>query len=110
MLPFILSGQLCSLREQQDRFAMSVLWTIDAETFEILDIWYGKTILFSSHEFSYQTAHAIINNQLSSAERKKLQQKTKRSGEYEIVRKALLQLLDIARKYRKQREAKGTLE
>lgn len=43
---------------------MSVLWIIDADTFEILNTWYGKTIIFSSHEFSYQTAHAIINNDL----------------------------------------------
>lgn len=44
---------------------MSVLWIIDATTFEILNTWYGKSIIFSSHEFSYQTAHAIINNDLS---------------------------------------------
>ena len=40
---------------------MSVLWIIDEETFEILDTWYGKNIIYSSHEFSYQTAHSIIS-------------------------------------------------
>jgi DIS3-like exonuclease 1 len=29
MLPAVLSEDLCSLRGGQDRFAMSVLWTID---------------------------------------------------------------------------------
>jgi DIS3-like exonuclease 1 len=110
MLPFILSGQLCSLREQQDRFAMSVLWTLDAETFEVLEVWYGKSIIFSSHEFSYQTAHAILNDALPEKERSKLAEKTNREGEYETVRRTLNQMMVIARQYRKARELKGALE
>ena len=28
-----------------DRYAVSVLWTLDADSFEVLDVWYGRTVI-----------------------------------------------------------------
>ena len=53
--------QLCSLREKQDRLAMSVVWKMDAETYEVKDVWFGPTIIHSSHELHYQLAQDIID-------------------------------------------------
>ena len=44
MLPGLLSEHLCSLREGQDRLAVSVIWTVSKD-FSVLDTWYGRTII-----------------------------------------------------------------
>ena len=41
----LLSEDLCSLRGGQDRYAVSVLWTIDAETLQPQRVWYGRTLI-----------------------------------------------------------------
>ena len=28
-----------------DRYAVSVLWTLDAESFEVQDVWFGRTLI-----------------------------------------------------------------
>lgn len=49
MLPSLLSEHLCSLREGQDRLAVSVIWTLTPQ-FDVADIWSGRTIIrYSLH-------------------------------------------------------------
>lgn len=57
MLPSLLSEQLCSLHSGTERFAVSVIWTLkDAHSFEVEDVWYGRTIIRSAHQLHYQQA------------------------------------------------------
>ncbi|KAL2633824.1 hypothetical protein R1flu_005303 [Riccia fluitans] len=64
MLPSILSENLCSLKGGVDRLAVSVVWTVDPETdFEILDVWFGRTIVHSRHQLFYAQAQAIVDGQ-----------------------------------------------
>ena len=48
MLPEILSNDLCSLKENVDRMAFSAVFDIKKETGEILNRWFGKTIINSN--------------------------------------------------------------
>jgi DIS3-like exonuclease 1 len=59
MLPGILSENLCSLREGVDRFAVSVVWEFEAESFKLLNTWYGRTIIRSCHALYYELAQVI---------------------------------------------------
>jgi len=44
MLPPLLSEHLCSLRANQDRLSVSVIWTLTPDL-EVLDTWFGRTII-----------------------------------------------------------------
>ena len=45
MLPERLSADLCSLLGGVDRPAVSVLWTLGADDFDVQDVWFGRTII-----------------------------------------------------------------
>ncbi|KAI7844065.1 hypothetical protein COHA_002209 [Chlorella ohadii] len=61
MLPALLSEDLCSLRGGQDRYAVSVLWTLDAESFEVQDVWFGRTLIRSRYQLEYSQAQDILD-------------------------------------------------
>lgn len=62
MLPSVLSGDLCSLHQNVDRLAVSVMWELDPETFEIIEssTWFGRTIIRSCASMTYEQAHRMI--------------------------------------------------
>ncbi|KAL4433810.1 hypothetical protein ABPG75_000251 [Micractinium tetrahymenae] len=62
MLPALLSEDLCSLRGGQDRYAVSVLWTLDAESFEVQDTWFGRTLIRSRYQLEYSQAQDIMDD------------------------------------------------
>lgn len=45
---------------------MSAVWIIEDGTYNILESWYGKTIIHSTHELSYQVAQQIVDDTLST--------------------------------------------
>uniref|UniRef100_UPI00358FEBF1 DIS3-like exonuclease 1 isoform X2 n=1 Tax=Myxine glutinosa TaxID=7769 RepID=UPI00358FEBF1 len=61
MLPSVLSSNLCSLRSGEDRYAFSVLWRLDKETYEVKDVWFGRTVIRSTYKLSYETAQAVLD-------------------------------------------------
>ncbi|KAF9574471.1 DIS3 mitotic control [Mortierella alpina] len=60
MLPKVLSEQVCSLRHHVDRYAMSVMWTLDADA-NVLDTWFGRTVIRSACEMEYEQAQGLLN-------------------------------------------------
>ncbi|KAG0283765.1 DIS3 mitotic control [Linnemannia gamsii] len=60
MLPKVLSEQLCSLRHHVDRYAMSVMWTLDSEA-NVLTTWYGRSVIRSACEMEYEQAQGLLN-------------------------------------------------
>lgn len=54
------SENLCSLHAGVDRLAMSVIWTLD-ESLEVLDQWFGRTVIHSHHKLHYAQAQAILD-------------------------------------------------
>ncbi|KAL3312736.1 DIS3 mitotic control, partial [Cichlidogyrus casuarinus] len=72
MLPGILSGDICSLWSGRDRYAVSVIWELDASTCEVLDVWYGRTVIRSRYKMAYENAEKIHNQFQKCTAAKKL--------------------------------------
>ncbi len=90
MLPEVLSNNLCSLNPHEDRLAVSAVFTLD-ENAGIVDRWFGETVIYSDHRFSYEDAQAVLDNN---------------EGDY---LKELTTLRTLADKIRARRTAKGAI-
>lgn len=90
MLPEILSNDLCSLKQDVDRLAMSAIFTMNTKG-EVLTEWYGKTIIHSNKRFTYEEAQEILD-----------------AGKGEYYRELVL-LNEIAHKLTKQRFNNGAV-
>lgn len=55
MLPEKLSNGVCSLRPNEDKLTFSVVIKMNEDA-EVLDTWYGKTVIHSQRRFSYEEA------------------------------------------------------
>ena len=59
MLPEVLSNFACSLRPNEEKYTFSAIFQLNNKA-EILDSWFGRTIIFSDQRFSYEEAQSII--------------------------------------------------
>lgn len=91
MLPGILSNDLCSLKQGEDRLAVSAVFTLDDEA-NIQDVWFGETVIHSNKRFTYEEAQEVLD---------------KGDG---IMSEELSLLLNLSKKIRAQRAAKGAIE
>ncbi len=91
MLPEILSNDLCSLRQDESRLAMSAVFVLDADG-NVHERWFGETIITSDKRFTYEVA-----------------QKSLESGTGTFA-KELKILNDIAKRIRTRRVAAGAIE
>ncbi len=62
MLPHQLSGNVCSLKEAEDRLAFSAIFTLDKNG-KILERTFAKTIICSNKRFSYEEAQKVLDEQ-----------------------------------------------
>jgi len=62
MLPEVLSNDLCSLRPDEDRLAFSAIFELDADA-NVVNEWYGQTIIHSDKRFSYGEAQEVLDKQ-----------------------------------------------
>jgi ribonuclease R len=60
MLPEALSNDLCSLNPDVDRLTMSAVFIFD-KGMNIIDEWYGKTIIHSHQRFTYEHAQQVLD-------------------------------------------------
>ncbi len=44
-----------------NRYAVSVIWEMDGESLEVLDVWYGRTIIRSAYKMTYKAAQTITD-------------------------------------------------
>lgn len=94
MLPERLSNGICSLKPNVDRLAFSVIFNIDSNG-NILNEWFGKTVINSDMRFAYEDAQEMIEND------------SLKNDEYS---KMVNVLNDIAQKIRKKRIKDGSIE
>ncbi|KAG0371977.1 DIS3 mitotic control [Mortierella sp. AD032] len=101
MLPKVLSEQLCSLRHHVDRYAMSVMWTLDSEA-NVLTAWYGRSVIRSACEMEYEQAQGLLNGKdvVPGLDAKVCKQ----------LKPSVVLLAKTMRKVRARRMAKGGLE
>lgn len=62
MLPEVLSNDACSLNPNEDKYTFSAVFTLNDKT-EIIDSWFGKTIINVNQRFAYEDAQFVIENQ-----------------------------------------------
>ncbi|HEY4494572.1 MAG TPA: ribonuclease R [Candidatus Paceibacterota bacterium] len=60
MLPEVLSNDVCSLNPHEDKLSFSAIFNMNEEG-EVLERWFGKTIMNSDHRFTYETAQETID-------------------------------------------------
>lgn len=61
MLPEKLSNGVCSLRPEEDKLTFSAVFKMN-EQGEVLDEWFGRTIIHSNRRFNYEEAQKIIES------------------------------------------------
>jgi ribonuclease R len=91
MLPEVLSNDLCSLKPDEDRLAVSAVFTLDDEA-NIQDVWFGETVIHSDKRFTYENAQEVLDAG---------------SG---TLHEELATLLALSKKIRARRAAKGAIE
>lgn len=91
MLPEILSNDLCSLKQDEDRLAVSAVFTLDRDA-NIKDTWFGETVIHSNKRFTYENAQEVLDAG---------------SG---VMHEELSLLLELSKKIRARRQAKGAIE
>ena len=91
MLPHILSTDLCSLNPNEDRLAVSAVFTIDSNG-GILSRWFGQTVIHSIQRFTYENAQEVLDR-----------------GEGPLYRE-LATLWELAQKMRVRRVKNGAIE
>ncbi|MBU6388280.1 ribonuclease R [Patescibacteria group bacterium] len=91
MLPEILSNDLCSLKPDEDRLAVSAVFTLDRDA-NIKDTWFGETVIHSNKRFTYENAQEVLDAG---------------SG---TMHEELSTLLQLSTKIRARRAAKGAIE
>ena len=91
MLPERLSNGVCSLRPDEDKLCFSVIFKMNANA-EVLDQWFGRTVIRSNRRFAYEEAQAIIE------------------GADGDCRQEILWLNDLAQKLRAERFKAGALD
>ena len=62
MLPEKLSNKLCSLRPNEDKLTFSVVFEITPDA-QVVDRWFGRTVIRSDHRFDYEGAQRIIETE-----------------------------------------------
>ena len=91
MLPEILSNDICSLNPMEEKLSFSAVFTLDKNG-NILERWFGKTVIKSDKRFSYEEAQVSLDA---------------KSGEHY---EALNTLNIIAKKMREEKFKKGAID
>jgi ribonuclease R/exosome complex exonuclease DIS3/RRP44 len=63
MLPEVLSNFACSLRPHEEKYTFSAVFQLNNKA-EIVDSWFGRTVIYSDQRFAYEEAQAIIESKL----------------------------------------------
>jgi ribonuclease R len=61
MLPEKLSNGVCSLRPHEDKLTFSAVFKMNVQG-EVLDEWFGRTIIHSDRRFNYEEAQQVIES------------------------------------------------
>lgn len=90
MLPERLSNGLCSLRPNEDKLCFAAVFELDKEA-NVVEQWFGRTIIHSNRRFSYEEAQEILEN---------------KTGDYSAE---LLELNELAYKLRDRKFKQGAI-
>ena len=107
MLPEILSNGVCSLRPEEEKLTFSAVFELN-ERAEILNQWFGRTIIFSDKRFAYEESQVIIETKKNF-----VPANVSITGlDYyvdETIVEAILKMDDLAKTLRKRRMNQGAI-
>ncbi len=61
MLPEVLSNNACSLRPNEEKYTFSAIFELNDKA-QIVNQWFGRTVINSNERFAYEEAQYIIEN------------------------------------------------
>jgi len=105
MLPSTISEDAASLLCGKPRFAVSVVWKISRKTFEVNDVWFGRSVIQSRYQLEYMQAQSILNGSDSPSECG-----TKTREDIRHLRRTLELVRDLAWRRLHSRLRKGAIE
>lgn len=110
MLPEVLSNDVCSLNPHEDKLSFSAIFTLDDKG-HVHSRWFGRTVMNSTHRFTYETAQAVIDGNPTAVLKYSSNIQTKESAEAGLkYREALLILNKVAKQLQRDKFAKGAIE
>jgi ribonuclease R len=65
MLPEVLSNFACSLRPHEEKYTFSAVFELNDKA-QIIDQWFGRTVIYSDQRFSYEEAQHLIETKDST--------------------------------------------
>ncbi|KAM7532496.1 hypothetical protein Aperf_G00000132509 [Anoplocephala perfoliata] len=108
MLPAILSEHLCSLNPGADRLAFSVVFKVDSNA-NILDVWFGRTVIRSCAKLSYEDAMALLTTPYDELADLESHIHVREPFSLTNVKRSVTYLDMLAQKMRKRRIDNGAL-
>ncbi|WP_309642519.1 ribonuclease R [Flavobacterium sp.] len=107
MLPEVLSNFACSLRPQEEKYTFSAIFEIN-ENAQVMNQWFGRTVIFSDQRFAYEEAQYIIETKDNT-----IPAETSITGKSYVVNDAIvaatLKLDELAKILRRKRMADGAI-
>lgn len=107
MLPEILSNGVCSLRPEEEKLTFSAVFELN-ERAEMLNQWFGRTVIFSDKRFAYEESQVIIETKTNF-----VPSNVSITGhDYfvdETIVEAILKMDDLAKTLRKRRMNQGAI-
>ena len=107
MLPEILSNMVCSLRPQEEKYTFSAIFKINNKG-EVLEEWFGKTVIKSDRRFSYAEAQEIIETKKGNISKEIALNNKSYEARKEMVN-AIVILNEIASTIREERKKQGSI-
>ena len=107
MLPEVLSNFACSLRPQEEKYTFSAVFEINEKS-QVINQWFGRTVIFSDQRFAYEEAQYIIETKDDT-----IPQEISITGEsYQVsasIVEATLKLQELAKILRRNRMNEGAI-
>jgi len=107
MLPEVLSNFACSLRPHEEKYTFSAIFQLN-EKAEVVDQWFGRTVIYSDQRFAYEEAQHIIETGGNV-----IPQEISITGEEytvsEAIQDATIKMNDLSKILRRKRMANGAI-
>jgi ribonuclease R len=107
MLPEVLSNFACSLRPNEEKYTFSAIFEI-TEKAEVVNNWFGRTVIYSDQRFAYEEAQYIIETKENTIPIETSITGAAYKVSDEIVN-ATLKLDELAKIFRRKRMAAGAI-
>lgn len=107
MLPEVLSNVACSLRPHEEKYTFSAVFEMN-EKAEVVNRWFGRTVIYSDQRFAYEEAQHIIETKGATIPA----ELSLTGSEYTVtenIREAVLKMDELAKIMRRKRMQSGAI-